>query len=265
MAKPKADDPAALKRESAGRYVSADGRFVVEQASGGWMVTDAEQLNELGLPLVRGPFGTLAEAKAAALTARDSPAPESGLAARIAALPARPARVAAPDPKPRPTPAVTPVPESAPEPAPEPPSIVIRGWRPADGDQLRRLWGELGMLSPSDDDASLASMAARNPGLLLVAAAGDELVGSALGGWDGRRGWIYHVAIAPDHQRQGIGRLLVARIEAGFRDLGCPKVNVMVLDENTEGAAFWTGLGYTTLPARQFGRRLSERGRDRPA
>jgi ribosomal protein S18 acetylase RimI-like enzyme len=139
---------------------------------------------------------------------------------------------------------------------------VIRVWRRADGDQLRRLWDALGMLSPWDDDASLEAMARRNPGLLLVAAAGDVIVGSALGAWDGRRGWIYHVAIAPDHQRQGLGRELVARIETGLRDLGCPKVNVVVLDDNAEGVAFWIDLGYTSLPARQFGRRLAE-GRPR--
>jgi ribosomal protein S18 acetylase RimI-like enzyme len=256
MAKPRTADPAALKRDSAGRYASADGRFVVEQASGGWMATDAEQRNELGLPLVRGPFGTLAEAKAAVLVAREGPAPESKLAARIASLPARPApvpvtpRAAVPEP--------APLPEPEPPLEPEPPPPVIREWRPADGDQLRRLWDDLAMLSPWDDDASLQAMARRNPGLLLVAAAGDEIIGSALGAWDGRRGWIYHVAIAPDHQRQGIGRELVARIEAGLRALGCPKVNVVVLDDNSEGVAFWIDLGYTSLPARQFGRRLAE-------
>ncbi len=49
-------DPEKLKRETAGRYVSADGRFTVEQASGRWMTIDAETTDELGLPLVRGPF-----------------------------------------------------------------------------------------------------------------------------------------------------------------------------------------------------------------
>jgi ribosomal protein S18 acetylase RimI-like enzyme len=135
---------------------------------------------------------------------------------------------------------------------------VIREWRLADGDRLRRLWHDLGMLSPWDDDASLEVLARRNPGLLLVAAAGDEVVGSALGAWDGRRGWIYHVAIAPGHRRRGIGRQLVARIEAGLRAVGCPKVNVIVLDDNAEGVAFWRDLGYTRLPARQFSRRLAE-------
>lgn len=247
MAKPRTADPAALKRESAGRYASTDGRFTVEQASGGWMVIDTEQHNELGLPLVRGPFGTLAEAKAAVEASRLGPAPPSALADRIAALPVR-----------APATEADPVLEPDAEPAPMPPPVEIREWRPSDGDALRHLWQGAGMLSPWDDDEHLGSMAARNPGLMLVATVGDEIAGSALGAWDGRRGWIYHVATAHEHRRRGIGRELVARIEAGLRERGCPKVNVIVLDDNVEGVAFWIDLGYTMLPARQFGRRLAE-------
>ena len=78
-------DPSKLKRESAGRYVTGDGRFSVDQASGGWMVSDAEQTNELGLPLVRGPFATLDEARHGMEAARRGPAPISSLTDRIAA------------------------------------------------------------------------------------------------------------------------------------------------------------------------------------
>ena len=70
-------DPAKLKRESAGRYATGDGRFTAEQSSGGWMVVDGEQSDELGLPLVRGPFSTLDEARAAMAAARRGPAPIS--------------------------------------------------------------------------------------------------------------------------------------------------------------------------------------------
>jgi ribosomal protein S18 acetylase RimI-like enzyme len=138
-------------------------------------------------------------------------------------------------------------------------SVAIREWTPTDGDALRRLWQDLGLHSLGDDDRSLATMAARNPGLLLVATVDGEIVGSALGGWDGRRGWIYHVATAPAHRRRGIARELVARIEVALRGLGCPKVNVVVLDDNDAGIAFWESLGYATLPARQYGRRLVEK------
>ena len=58
-AKPDDGNVDALKREKAGTYRTKDGRFTVEQSSSGWMLFDAEQTNELGLPLARGPFATL--------------------------------------------------------------------------------------------------------------------------------------------------------------------------------------------------------------
>jgi len=242
-------------RESPGRYVSRDERFVVEQASGGWMVTDADRTNELGMPLVRGPYATLAAAKAAAEAARLGPVPTSDLAARMAAMPAtsRAAGAARAAERARPTTAKTP--DAPPEPS-EPPAIVVRALRRSDGPALRTMWESEGLLVVGDDDDGLATMARRNPGLLLVATVGDTIVGSALGGWDGRRGWIYHVAIAPGHRRRGIARRLVEQIEAGLRAVGCRKVNAIVMDHNQGGAAFWTTMGYGPIEARRYGREL---------
>ncbi|TAK01486.1 MAG: GNAT family N-acetyltransferase [Chloroflexota bacterium] len=242
-------DPTKLKRESAGRYVSGDGRFSVEQSSGGWMVSDAEQSNELGLPLVRGPFATLDEARAAMTVARRGPAPISSLTDRIAARRAGARSTATRAPAGA---AVT-----TPPPRPEPPPIVVREYRSGDGPPLRALWDAVGFRSLGDDDASLRALAQRNPGMLLVAVRGTQAVGSAMGGWDGRRGWIYHVATMPDERRSGLATRLVRQIEARLEALGCKKVNVIVRDGNADGAAFWEALGYSQAPARQFGRELS--------
>ncbi len=218
--------------------MTGDGRFTVEQASGGWMALDAEQVNELGLPLVRGPFGTLDAARAAIDDARRGPAPISTLTARLASKPKRQTRPAKPAP------------------APAPPPVAVREYRTGDGEPLRRLWEEAGFRSLGDDDASLRTFAQRNPGLLLVATRGGAVVGSALGGWDGRRGWIYHVATAPGERRAGLATRLVRQIENRLRSLGCQKVNVIVRDENEAGAGFWEAAGYARHPARQFGREL---------
>lgn len=244
-----------LKRERAGTYRTADGRFTVEQSATGWLLLDAEQTNELGLPLARGPYATLDEARTAIGVARSGPRPISDLDERRAAkrageAPARSAKAASKRPGSRAgTVRKAPARVTGKE-------IVIREIRVADGDALRALWKEAGFRSVGDDDRSLARFARRNPGLLLVATEGGRIVGSALGAWDGRRGWIYHVATAESHRRRGVATKLVEQIEDGLRDLGCPKVNVMVRDENKECGAFWKARGYALGPARQFAREL---------
>ena len=84
----KATDDESLKRLGAGRWQTRDERFTIEPQSGTWVVVDAEQTDDLGLPLIRGPFGSLGDAKAAIATARASAAP-------VKPLP-RPAKAAAP-------------------------------------------------------------------------------------------------------------------------------------------------------------------------
>lgn len=238
MAEP--GDPNKLTRESAGRYNTADGRFGVQQSSGGWMVVDEEQTNELGLALVRGPFPSLDAARAAIEDARAGPAPMSDLATRMAALPK----------------AKKPAAKAEPKKPPEPPPVEIRVMRAADGDALRKLWKEAGFRSVGDDDRSLARFLERNPRLLLVATAGDELIGSALGAWDGRRGWIYHVATTTSHRRSGVGKRLVREVERRLLELGAPRVNVLVRDDAPDAPEFWTALGYKASPTQQYGKDL---------
>jgi ribosomal protein S18 acetylase RimI-like enzyme len=269
--------PEKLKREKAGTYRTADGRFTVEQTSSGWLLLDSEETNELGLPLTRGPFSTLDAARDAIRPARSGPAPKGeilSIAGRKASNTAtltkrstargtgvgdrkdvgqaevsseagdragnRPRRGAQSKPRPK---------------RPATPAVVFRDLRAADGDQLRKLWATCGFRALGDDDLSLARMARRNPGLLLVASEGTRVVASALGAWDGRRGWIYHVATAETHRRQGIASKLVGQVEAGLRDLGCPKVSVLVRDENEDARGFWRARGYDQA-SRQFAREL---------
>jgi ribosomal protein S18 acetylase RimI-like enzyme len=252
-------DPEKLKREAAGRYESADGRFTVEQSSGRWVTIDAQTTDELGLPLVRGPFATLDEARAAVSAAREAPPVASILAARIAAAAkqrrgkakgqsASTRTITSKGPA---TPGKTLVLAK-----PREPTIALRDFEARDGEALRALWRAAGFRSTGDDDRSLAAFAARNPGLLVVATADNVVVASALGGWDGRRGWIYHVATAAAHRRTGIATRLVRRLEQRLRKAGAPKVNAIVRDENEAARAFWERLGYEIAPTHQFGREL---------
>jgi hypothetical protein len=83
VARTPAADDGSLKRLGGGRWQTRDERFSIEPQSGTWVVIDAEQTDDLGLPLVRGPFRSLTDAKEAIAEARSSPAAASPLADRI--------------------------------------------------------------------------------------------------------------------------------------------------------------------------------------
>src|SRR5262245_33199825 len=148
--------------------------------------------------------------------------------------------------------------------------VVVREFEPSDGEALRELWQRAGFRLIGDDDAGLARFAARNPGLFLVGVvsrpgtsgevAPGTIVASAMGAWDGHRGWIYHVTTAVSHRRTGIAATLIARIEAALAELGAPRVNVLVRDGNDAGRAFWQAAGYELAGSTQYGKPLGRRG-----
>jgi ribosomal protein S18 acetylase RimI-like enzyme len=100
-------------------------------------------------------------------------------------------------------------------------------------------------LSMADEAPAIAAHLARNPGLSFVAASpGDAPVGTILGGHDGRRGYIHHLAVAPAYRRQGTGRALVARCLEGLEAEGIHKCHLFIYGENETGRAFWEALGW---------------------
>jgi len=80
--------------------------------------------------------------------------------------------------------------------------------------------------------------------LFLVAVAGGEIVGTVLGGYDGFRGWLYHMAVHPQRRRRGVGRRLIEVLEALLRERGCPKLNLQVRAGNDGARAFYEALGF---------------------
>jgi hypothetical protein len=148
MVAKKTDDARSLKRLGGGRWQTRDERFTIEPQSGTWVLVDADQTDDLGLPLVRGPFRSLTEAKAAVETARGTAAPQSPLADRIkkSGVPTKTAKAAT---RGRPTdsdeeaPARTakPKPSEPPEAPPEP--RWIAALTPRDRGRARRLIEQL--------------------------------------------------------------------------------------------------------------------------
>jgi ribosomal protein S18 acetylase RimI-like enzyme len=90
----------------------------------------------------------------------------------------------------------------------------------------------------------LARKRARRDGLVWVASAGTRVVGAVMAGWDGQRGWIYHLAVAPAPRRGGVGRALVRHAERALRALGCPKINLQIVASNRDVVGFYERLGW---------------------
>src|SRR5262249_17957879 len=108
------------------------------------------------------------------------------------------------------------------------------------------LWSRAGFrIGPSETREGIALVVARGPEVFLVATVGQRVVGAVLGAFDGRRGWIYHLAVAEDRQRSGVGRLLLDEVERRLRAKGCLKVNLLVAPENAGVVPFYERLGYS--------------------
>ena len=94
--------------------------------------------------------------------------------------------------------------------------------------------------------------------LFFVALAGDAVVGTIMAGYDGHRGWIYSVAVAPSHRRQDIGTRLVAHAEQALTARGCVKINLQIVEGNESVAAFYAKLGYSVEKRVSMGKRISQ-------
>jgi ribosomal protein S18 acetylase RimI-like enzyme len=129
----------------------------------------------------------------------------------------------------------------------------------ADEDAVVALWERCGLTRPWNDprrDVARKRLVQRD--LFLVARSGDGVVGTAMFGYDGHRGWVNYLAVDPAFQRRGIAAALMAAGEGLLRDLGCPKVNLQVRSGNASAVAFYGALGYAQDDVVSYGRRLIE-------
>ncbi|MFV0623519.1 GNAT family acetyltransferase [Sphingomonas sp. ac-8] len=119
------------------------------------------------------------------------------------------------------------------------------------------LWHAAGLTRPWNDPAAdFARAIAVADAAVLVLRDGETIVGSVMVGDDGHRGWVYYLAVAPDRQRLGHGRTLMAAAEAWLRGRGCPKIQLMVRSGNAEALAFYERLGLERQDVVTLGRFL---------
>ena len=117
----------------------------------------------------------------------------------------------------------------------------------ADYDEVRALWMTIrgfGIRALDDSREDIARFIGRNPTTSVVARAEGKIVGSILCGSDGRQGALYHVCVAREYRRQGIGTRMVGYCMQRLRDMGINKVGLIAFTRNDVGNAFWKQIGW---------------------
>jgi len=129
-------------------------------------------------------------------------------------------------------------------------NIKTREFSINDYDAALELWQRVEGLeiAEGDERESVASFLARNPGLSRVATDGTAIIGIALCGHDGRRGYIYHLAVDPAYQARGFGKCLMNECLDGLRRAGLKRVLILVADDNPRGRKFWRRCGWEEVP-----------------
>jgi ribosomal protein S18 acetylase RimI-like enzyme len=138
--------------------------------------------------------------------------------------------------------------------------IEIRSVRyPEDYPAVYRLWAVAGpgiQLRRSDQPDEIDKKMQRDPDLFLVAELDDQIVGSVLGGFDGRRGIMYHLAVSKTHRGLGIGERLMRELENRLRAKGCIRYYLLVTKDNQEAIAFYEKRGWSRLELYAYGKDL---------
>jgi len=141
--------------------------------------------------------------------------------------------------------------------------MTIRPVKASDTDAIVALWREVfpEYNAPDrpqrDPRANIARKLAFGDGLFWLVERDSRIVATAMAGYDGHRGWIYSIGVAPAERRHGHGRALLAHAEARLRALGCPKINIQVLAVNEQALHFWRAAGYQPDHVVSLGRRLA--------
>ncbi len=127
----------------------------------------------------------------------------------------------------------------------------------ADTEALVALWDLCGLTRPwNDPRADIALALETLTSDILIIRREAEIVASAVVGFDGHRGWVYYLAVAPKCRKAGLGRTMMAACEGWLRERGSPKIQFMVRDDNAAALGFYESLGYERQAVVTLGRRL---------
>lgn len=140
-------------------------------------------------------------------------------------------------------------------------TIELRDYRhPEDYAAVVALWERCGpgvQLSPSDQPDEIRKKLRHDPDLFILAVSEGGLVGTVVGGYDGRRGLVYHLAVDEAYRRQGLGSRLMDEIEDRLRQRGCLKAYLLVAPGGEQALHFYRELGWQVMDVTLMGKELS--------
>jgi len=137
-------------------------------------------------------------------------------------------------------------------------SLAIRCYQNTDQNAVLALWHRVFPDNPPHNNPAgdIERKLRVQPECFLIAEQENAIVGTAMAGFDGHRGWVYYVAVLPEARRRGIGRALMNAAEQALAKLGCNKINLQVRAGNDTVLGFYRSLGYTVEERVSLGKRL---------
>jgi ribosomal protein S18 acetylase RimI-like enzyme len=140
------------------------------------------------------------------------------------------------------------------------PEFIIREFRhPEDYPAVIDLWSQSGPgvhVGRSDELQEIEKKLQRDPDLFLLAEADGRVIGSVLGGYDGRRGMVYHLAVSGPYRQLGIGQALMNALEERLRAKGCLRCYLLVARGNP-AAQFYEQRGWELMDLHIYGKNLA--------
>ena len=135
--------------------------------------------------------------------------------------------------------------------------MQIRPYQASDLAQVLALWRACNLtIAANDPRKDIERKLAVSPEQFLLGEFEGKVVASVMTGYEGHRGWINYLAVAPSHRRKSYGRLMMAAAEQLLDELGCPKINLQVRSANASVVAFYASLRYVIEDVVSMGKRL---------
>lgn len=133
----------------------------------------------------------------------------------------------------------------------------IRPFQPEDESAVVALWEQCLLTRPwNDPHKDIARKLKIQPELFLVGSESGALVATVMAGYEGHRGWVNYLAVAPAFRGRGFGRALMDRVEQLLLEMGCPKVSLLIRSTNADVVEFYRHIGYAQDEVITLGKRL---------